>query len=83
MAHSVECATNASKLHRRVFGGKGEAKKSTLATRGPFYYSPSVAVQNVQPDVACKDHVSSERTKPSKPSRHRQDNNDKIYIVSI
>ena len=76
MAHFLECATNASKLHVRVFSRKGEgkekqnAKKSASATRGPFYYSHSVAVQNVQPDVACKDHVSSERTKLSKPSRH-------------
>ncbi len=33
---------------------KEKAKKSASATRGPFYYSPSVAVQNVRPDVACK-----------------------------
>ena len=48
---------------------KEKAEKSASATRGSFYYSASVAVQNVQLDVACKDHVSSERTIPSKPSR--------------
>ena len=56
MARFLECATNASKLHRRVFSEKEKAKISVSATRGPFYYSPSVAVQNVQQDVACKDH---------------------------
>ena len=49
---------------------KEKEKKSVLATRGLFYYSPSVAVQNVQPDVACKGHVSGERTKPFKTSKH-------------
>ena len=37
---------------------KENAKVSVSATRGSFYYSPGVAVQNIQPDVACKDHVS-------------------------
>ena len=61
---------------------KKKAKKSASETSGPFYY-PSVAVKNLQPDVYCKDHVSSKRTKSSKPSRHRRDSNDKIYIISI
>ena len=73
MLQTLQSYTGASSVE------KEKAEKSASATRGPFYYSPSVAVQNVQLDVACKDHVSSERTIPSKPSRQY----DKIYIISI
>ena len=71
MAHFIECAKDASIWSYTGASSveKEKAKKSASATRDPFYFSPSVAVQNVQPDVACKDHVSSDRTKPSKPSK--------------